>query len=404
MPAVFSEIGPLRTVLVHRPGVELARLTPQNKELLLYDDILWVQRAQEEHDRMSGLMRDRGVEVLYVRDLLEEVFADEDVRRRVVDQVVTPATAGAWISEQLRAALRECEMERALDVVFGGIIAAEMPDWGIDPAFSDVGSDPSLTVIRPLPNMMFTRDNAAWVGRGLVLGAPSRPIRRPEPFILSTIYSHHPRFRGDDFPVWFGGGPFDAYPATIEGGDVLVLDERTVLVGSGERTSHAAIELLANRLFDADAVDRVIVASFPHDRSFMHLDTVLTMVDHDALNLFPPVIDAVRTYVVTPIGGDRVAVDERSGLVETIEEVLDRKMRIIATGGDDIGQLREQWNDGNNTLALEPGVVLAYARNTETNQRLRDEGIEVLELDASELVRGRGGSRCLTQPIERAGL
>ena len=386
---------------MHRPGIELGRLTPQNKEQLLYDDILWVERAQEEHDQFTALMRQRGVEVLYVRELLRDVLENPTVRSGVIDDVVTPATAGAWISDHLRSALRECEMDALLDVIFGGIISAEMPLWGIDPVFSDIGSDPSLTVTRPLPNMMFTRDNAAWVGSGLVLGVPSWPVRRPEPFILSTIYSHHPRFVDVGFPFWYGGGEYDQYPATIEGGDVLVLDERTILVGSGERTSHAAVETLADRLFAADAVDRVIVASFPHDRSFMHLDTVLTMVDGDALNLYPPVIDRVRTYVVTPGPGRTPSVEERDGLVSTIEDTLDRKMRIIETGGDEIGQMREQWNDGNNTLALEPGVVVAYARNTETNRRLRDQGIEVLEVDASELVRGRGGSRCLTQPIDR---
>jgi arginine deiminase len=401
MLGVTSEVGALRTVMVHRPGVELARLTPQNKEELLFDDLLWVERAQEEHDRLTGLMRERGVEVLYVRDLLGEVLADADVRGAIVDQVVTPATAGAWLSDHLRSALRECEVDDLLDVVFGGIISAELPTWGIDAAFSDIGSDRHQTVIRPLPNMMFSRDNAAWIGAGLVLGVPMWPVRRHEPILLAAIYRHHPRFRDLGFPVWYGDRRYDTYPATIEGGDVLVLDERTVLVGSGERTAPAAVESLAMRLFEADAVDRVVAATVPEDRAFMHLDTVLTMVDVDALSVFPPVVDAVRAYVVTPAGNGRVAVNEGESLTSTIEEVVDREMRVITTGGDSVGQLREQWNDGNNTLALEPGVVIAYARNVETNRRLRDHGVEVLELDASELCRGRGGSRCLTQPIAR---
>lgn len=401
MPSVTSEIGRLKTVLLHRPGIELSRLTPQNKEQFLFDDLLWVERAQEEHDALAGLMTDRGVEVLYVRDLLRDVVADADVRGRIIDQIVSPATAGPWIADHLRTVLRECETDALLDVLFGGIMSTEMSLWGIDPIFADIGSDRFFSVIRPLPNLMFTRDNAAWVGEGLILGVPTYPVRRPEPFIVSTIYSHHPRFAESDHPVWYGAGEHDTYPATIEGGDVLVLDERTVLVGSGERTSPASVEALANRLFAADAADRVIVVSFPHDRASMHLDTVFTMVDVDALNLFPPVIDTMRVYVVTPGTGERPRIDEREALVPAIEEALDRKMRVIETGGDEVGRLREQWNDGNNTLAIEPGVVIAYARNTETNQRLRDEGIEVLELDASELCRGRGGSRCLTQPIER---
>lgn len=401
MLGVTSEIGPLRTVLVHRPGVELSRLTPQNKDEFLFDDLLWVERAGEEHDRLTGLMRDRGVEVLYARDLLAEVLADSEVRGAVIDQVVTPATAGAWLSDHLRAALRECAVDALLDVVFGGIVSDELADWGIDATFADIGSDRHQTVIRPLPNMMFSRDNAAWVGGGLVLGVPTFPVRRQEPTLLAAIYRHHPRFRDAGFPTWYGDRPDDVYPATIEGGDVLVLNERTVLVGSGERTSAAAVEALATRLFEADAVDRVVVATFPSDRAFMHLDTVFTMVDLDALNVFPRVVDAVRVYVVTPAAKGRVSVTESEGLVPTVEGILDRKMRVVTSGADAAGQVREQWNDGHNTLALEPGVVIAYARNTETNQRLREEGIEVLELDASELCRGRGGSRCLTQPIAR---
>lgn len=401
MPSVTSEVGPLRTVLVHRPGVELARLTPQNREGFLFDDLLWVERARDEHDRLTGIMRERGVEVLFVRDLLRDVLGDPDVRAAVIDQVVTPATAGAWLSDHLRAALRECEMDALLDVVLGGIISSELSLWGIDTVFSDIASDRHQTVIRPLPNMMFTRDNAAWIGDGLVLGVPTWPIRRQEPVLLEAVYRHHPRFEGAMERVWYGDRPHDVYPATIEGGDVLVLDERTVLVGSGERTAPAAVESLALRLFEADAADRVVVATFPADRAFMHLDTVLTMVDVDALNVFPPVVDAIRAYVVTPAEGGGVSVAEGEGLIPTIERVLDRKMRVITTGGDSVGQLREQWNDSNNTLALEPGVVVAYARNTETNERLRGHGIEVIELDASELCRGRGGSRCLTQPIER---
>jgi arginine deiminase len=401
MLGVTSEVGSLRTVMVHRPGVEMSRLTPQNKEELLFDDLLWVERAQEEHDRLTDLMRERGVEVLYVRDLLSDVLADPEVRGDLIDQVVTPATAGAWLSDQLRAALRESEMDALLDVVFGGIISSELPRWGIDPVFSDIGSDRHQAVIRPLPNMMFSRDNAAWIGTGLVLGVPMWPVRRQEPILLSAIYRHHPRFRDLGIRVWYGDGPHDTYPATIEGGDILVLDERTVLVGSGERTAPSAVESLAVTLFEADAVDRVVVATIPADRAFMHLDTVLTMVDVDLLNLFPPVVEAVRVYVVTPAGRGRVSVTEGESLVSTIGEVLDREMRVVTTGGDALGQLREQWNDGNNTLALEPGVVIAYARNTETNRRLRESGVEVLELDASELCRGRGGSRCLTQPIAR---
>lgn len=394
----------MRTVLVHRPGIELARLTPQNKESLLFDDILWLERAQEEHDRLAELLRSQGAEVLYVRDLLAETLADDVVRAEVIDRVVTPAIAGHRLSEHLRSELRACEMERLLDVLFGGVLRSELPDWGIDPVFAGLVSDSHRAVIRPLPNMLFMRDNAAWLQNGLMFGVLAWPVRRPESLLMSAVYRHHPRFTGSAFPIWYGDRVFDTFPASIEGGDVLVVDDRTVLIGSGERTAPAAAEALARRLFEADAVDRAIVAHFPEARSFMHLDTVFTMVDSDAVNVFPHVLDDMEVYEVRPAAEGRLDVKRCDGLIGALESVLGRALRVVTTGDDAVGTIREQWDDGNNTLAIAPGVVIAYARNTETNRRLREHGIEVLELDASELCRGRGGSRCLTQPIDREAI
>jgi arginine deiminase len=401
MPSVTSEIGRLRTVLLHRPGIELARLTPQNKDSLLFDDILWLQRAQEEHDQLADILRSRGVEVLYIRDMLAETLADDGVRAAVIDLVVTPAIVGERVAGRLQAELRTCEMERLLDVLFGGVLRSELPDWGIDPVFAGLAADSHRAVIRPIPNMLFMRDNAAWLQDGLMLGVLAWPARRPETLLMSAMYRNHPRFAAIDFPLWYGDREFDTYPASVEGGDVLVIDDRTVLVGSGERTAPAAAEALSRRLFEAGAVDRVIVAHFPEARSFMHLDTVFTMIDTDSLNVFPHVLDRMEVYEVTPGAKGQLHVEDRAGLVPALEAVLDRRLRVVTTGDDAVGSMREQWDDGNNTLAIAPGTVIAYARNTETNKRLRDHGIEVLELDASELCRGRGGSRCLTQPIER---
>lgn len=397
----MSEVGRLRTVLVHRPGIELARLTPDNKDGLLFDDILWLERAQEEHDRLADLLRGSDVEVLYLRDLLREVLADAAVRGDVIDKVVTPALAGERLSEHLRGELRDCEVDPLMDVFLGGVLRSELSDWGIDPLFAGLAADSHASVIRPLPNMMFMRDNAAWIQQGLMFGVLSWPVRRPESLLMSAVYRHHPRFRDAGFPVWYGDGEFDVFPATVEGGDVLVVDERTVLVGSGERTAPAAAEALARRLFAADAIDRVLVAHFPAERSMMHLDTIFTMVAPDAVNVFPYVLDAMEVYEVTPGPAGALTVRQMAGLIPALEAVMGRPLRVITTGGDQVGSVREQWDDGNNTLAVAPGVVIAYARNTETNRCLRRDGIEVLELDASELCRGRGGSRCLTQPIER---
>ena len=403
MPTITSEVGRLRSVLVHRPGIELARLTPENKDRLLFDDILWLERAQEEHDRLADLLRSRGVEVLYLRDLLAETLADDAVRGMVIDRVVTPAITGQRLSDHMRGAMRECDMETLLDVLFGGVLSIELPQWGIDELFAVLAADRHDTVIRPLPNMMFMRDNAAWIGTGLMFAILAWPVRRPESLLMSALYRNHPRFRAAGFPVWYGDREFDVFPASIEGGDVLVVGNRTLLLGSGERTAPSAIEALAERVFEAGEFDRVIVARFPRDRSFMHLDTVFTMVDRDAVNMFPDLVDRMDVHSVRP-GPHGLVVSEETGLLPALESALDRRLRLVTTGGDAVDQVREQWDDGNNTLAVEPGVVIAYARNRETNARLRENGIEVLELDASELCRGRGGSRCLTQPLEREEL
>ncbi|WKZ82063.1 MAG: arginine deiminase [Acidimicrobiia bacterium] len=401
MPSITSEIGRLRTVMVHRPGPELARLTPENRERYLFDDILWLQRAQEEHDRLVGLLEGRGVEVLQVRDLLRDVLDDPGTRGTVIDRVVTPSLVGERLSEHLRHEFRQADTERLLDALFSGVLASELSDWGLGGLFADFAADRHQAVIRPLPNMMFMRDNAAWVDGGLVFSILAWPVRRPESLIVSSVYRNHPRFRDVGFPVWYGDREFDTFPATIEGGDILVVDDTTVLIGSGERTSPAAIEAIAGRLFEARAAERVIVARFPRERSFMHLDTVITLVDRDAVNVFPGILTEMQVFRVEPGPMGGLQVSETDGLLAEIEAALGTHLRVITTGGDAVGQAREQWDDGNNTLAVEPGVVIAYARNVETNKRLREAGIEVLELDSSELCRGRGGSRCLTQPVER---
>ena len=251
------------------------------------------------------------------------------------------------------------------------------------------------------PNLLFMRDNAAWVNNGLMLNVLATPARAREPLYMREIYRHHPRFRKADFPVWYGTGDDDQYPASIEGGDVLVLSEDTVMIGLGERTAPAAVELLARRLFARSSVSNIIVVHLRQARAVMHLDTVFTMVDRSVFNVFPGLLEEIDVHVITP-GRNGLDVSRAVGLEAALRQTLELdEITFVVTGGDAIGQLREQWDDGNNTLAIEPGVVIAYQRNQETNRRLRDAGIEVLELDASELCRGRGGSRCMTQPLLR---
>jgi len=399
---VSSEIGRLRTVMVHRPGVEIARLTPDNKADLLFDDLLWLERAQQEHDRFAEMMVRRGVEVVFFEDLLSETIEDEGVRHALLDQVITPTACGPRVAERLGAQLREVPHELVVEVLVGGLLERELVDWGIEHLYRPMVADRFHHVLRPLPNLLFMRDNAAWINQGVSINVLATPARQRESLYMKTIYRHHPRFRHQRFTVWFGADPTDVYPATIEGGDVLVLAPDTVIVGLGQRTAPAAVEMLSRRLFAHGEVTRVIVVHLPHDRSVMHLDTVFTMVDVDKFNVFPGLLESVDVYTLNPAPNGKISVHHDQSLVAALVAALGRDdLIMITTGGDAIGRLREQWDDGNNTLALAPGVVVAYERNQETNRRLRDAGVEVLELDASELCRGRGGSRCMTQPLLR---
>lgn len=399
---VSSEIGPLRSVMVHRPGIEIARITPDNKEALLFDDLLWLERAQDEHDVFTGMLRDQGAEVLYFEDLLAEVLENPDARTEVLSRAISARTCGPRVAAALTERLSEASTERVVEILLGGLLEGELTDWGIEPVFADLVADRFHYVLRPLPNLLFMRDNAVWINDGLVFNVLATPARSRESDYVRAIYQYHPRFTGAPFPVWFGEETEDRYPATIEGGDVLVLDERTVMVGLGERTAPAAVEILARRLFGAGTIEQVIAVHLHHARAMMHLDTAFTMVDRDAFNVFPGLLGDIDVHVLRPRAGGGLEVEPVSGLEEAIATTLGlERPRMIPTGGDAIGRLREQWDDGNNTLAVSPGVVVAYQRNRETNRRLREAGIEVLELDSSELCRGRGGSRCMTQPLAR---
>jgi arginine deiminase len=387
--------------MVHRPGVAIARITPADKEALLFDDVLWLERAQEEHDQFTDILRSRGVEVLYFEDLLSDILGDAAVREHLVETMITPARVGREVAENLHALLRDAPVERVSDVLIGGILRSELVAWGIDDPFGNLGVERSPYELHPLPNLLFMRDNAAWVGSGLVNSVMATRARFYEPFLVRAIYDHHPRFADPDRTVWYGDGTDEALPATIEGGDVLVLSEETVAVGLSERTRSAAVEMLAHNLFDGSAVRNVVVVDLGKGRAVMHLDTVLTMVDHAMFNVFPGAVDGVNVEVIRPGANGSIEVEPYDSLSTALSDALETRVEFVPKAGDAIGGLREQWDDGHNTLAVEPGVVVAYERNRETNRRLREAGIEVLEFGAGELGRGRGGSRCMTQPILR---
>jgi arginine deiminase len=412
---VHSEVGTLRKVMVHRPDLSLQRLTPENHDQLLFDDVLWVEHAQHEHDQFVARMRERGVEVYYFVELLAEALAaSRECRQRLIDVAVSEYTVGLSLVEEVRAVLHNLKPDRLAKHLVGGLTVAES---GLELGkYREVSlgaaalQDTSAFLLPPLPNTLFTRDSSCWIYGGVSINPMYWPARRLEAYNCVAIYRYHPMFAEADFEFWYphlgDDGRFAAQDfgrSTLEGGDVQPIGNGTVLIGLSERSQARMIEQIARSLFDAGAAERVIAAVMTKDRAHMHLDTVFTLLDRDIATAYPKVVDGIRAISLRPgSSGHRFHVTEEPSFLAAVADALEvRDLRVVETGGNEYQQARAQWDDGNNVVALEPGVVVAYERNTFTISKMREVGVEVIEIEGFELGKGRGGGHCMTCPLLR---